>query len=295
MSIATQPDQFAYDFMKKPGYMSVKAGEVIYIIKCLPVNLRLRRTEDCYEELPVFRGNDSYFLTPRTRILKRIEIQVTCNPILPVMYEVDGVWYKFLPISTEAKAPNQIKPNDKPSWDYKSIGNLATSGIYSQQEIDQLKNEVMFPADRPAILNILARKMNGMNTNMNSISLGSIMDPAYVERVVHHTWDKFWKNYTKYGTYSAGIIMTLLIYKFVKIFLSTVCNMFALHSVYGWSYHLFASCWSGATNLYLHRYHRRQARSDPEARIPRAYNLLQSPRSGRHPQDRIGTSTTTYS
>ena len=61
LTLATQsPDEFAYHLMKGPGYMSVIAGEVVNIIKCLPVEVKYRKTEECYLQLPIFRGNQFF-------------------------------------------------------------------------------------------------------------------------------------------------------------------------------------------------------------------------------------------
>lgn len=54
LSFATlQPDEFAYRLMKGPGYMAVTAGEAVHVVKCIPVNVLVRKTDTCYIELPV--------------------------------------------------------------------------------------------------------------------------------------------------------------------------------------------------------------------------------------------------
>ncbi|KYN12133.1 hypothetical protein ALC57_15695 [Trachymyrmex cornetzi] len=65
---ARSPDVFAYYFMKGPGYMALLAGEVIHIVKCVPVEVKIARTTECYEQLPVLRANETYFLTPQTHM-----------------------------------------------------------------------------------------------------------------------------------------------------------------------------------------------------------------------------------
>ena len=71
LSIATQsPDEFAYDLMKGPGYMAVVAGEVVHIVKCVPAEIKMDHGKSCYAELQITRNNKTYFLTPRTHILK---------------------------------------------------------------------------------------------------------------------------------------------------------------------------------------------------------------------------------
>lgn len=72
LSYATlQPNEFAYRLMKGPEYMAVAAGEVIFVIKYIPVDVLLRRTEQCYLELPVTLANSSWFLKSRSRILTK--------------------------------------------------------------------------------------------------------------------------------------------------------------------------------------------------------------------------------
>ena len=78
LTIATQaPDEFAFNLMKGPGYMAVVAGEVVHIVKCIPVEVIVEHGDYCYTELQVSRENKTYFLTPRTHILKRKGTQIS--------------------------------------------------------------------------------------------------------------------------------------------------------------------------------------------------------------------------
>jgi len=80
LSFATlQPDEFAYKLMKGPGYMAVTAGEAIHVVKCIPVEITLRRTENCYIELPVTIRNTSLFVTPKSRILTKAGTMRECS------------------------------------------------------------------------------------------------------------------------------------------------------------------------------------------------------------------------
>jgi len=108
---ARSPDIFAYHFMKGPGYMALLAGEVIRIIKCVPVEVKLARIEECYEQLPVIWSNQTYFLTPQTHILMRQGTQIT-------LYLLGDAWYKLMPKPVKTIAPIIIKPLTKPTWKY---------------------------------------------------------------------------------------------------------------------------------------------------------------------------------
>ena len=52
------PDEFAYQLMKGPGYMALIVGEVAHIIKCIPVEVTVRHTSECYHQLAVKKGNE---------------------------------------------------------------------------------------------------------------------------------------------------------------------------------------------------------------------------------------------
>ena len=99
--------------MQGPGYMSVIAGEVVHIVKCIPVEVKYRKIEECYLQLPIFRGNQSFFLSPRTPILTKFGIQTNCNSFLPPMYLFGETWYKLLPNPVESIASSIVKPLTK--------------------------------------------------------------------------------------------------------------------------------------------------------------------------------------
>ena len=97
-----------------------------------------------------------------------------------------------------------MKPSTKPSWKYVSLGSLATSGIYSQFDLEGPKDYIMFPAERPAILNTIARGIFGLLTVLNGGSLSNLIDEASLERIKISTWTKFWNKFLIFGNISAG-------------------------------------------------------------------------------------------
>ena len=112
--------------MKGPGYMSVIAGEVVHIVKCIPVEVKYRKTEECYLQQPIFTGNQSFFLSPRTHILAKFGIQTNCNSLLSPMYLFGETWYKLLPNPVESIAPTIVKSPTKATWKYTNPSSLAT-------------------------------------------------------------------------------------------------------------------------------------------------------------------------
>jgi len=146
LSFATlQPDEFAYKLMRGPGYMT--AG-VIHVVKCIPVEVTLRRTNACYLELPVTAHNSSFFVTPKSRILTKTGTIRECSNELPTLYYIEDTWVQFTPGSQVRQVPpQQLKPLITLSWNYAILGPFAISGIYLQSDLDKLRDHIMFPAE----------------------------------------------------------------------------------------------------------------------------------------------------
>ncbi|KAG7196576.1 hypothetical protein KM043_000108 [Ampulex compressa] len=145
---STAPEEVALTLMKASGYMAVTAGEVMHIIKRIPVNCQIRRTEDCYTELPVTHNNISLFLLPRSKLLVRKGTLRECNLVLPVMYHLKQARYKVEPRFTETLPPGKIQPSPKPTWRYRIPSSLTTSRIYTEEDLSKLRAHIMFPAKK---------------------------------------------------------------------------------------------------------------------------------------------------
>lgn len=246
------PDEMAYRIMKMPGYTAVTTGEVIHLIKCVPVECRIRHTEECHDELPVTYKNESYFLLPRSRILVKKGTSRECNDLLPAMYEIDGIWFRFTNRPLETLPPPVIQPLTQPGWRYVSPDALATSGIYTEEDLNRLKNHIMFPVEKPAMLNTIAHGAMGGRVPAGAISLSNLLDEPTLDRIAEGAGRKLWQGFISFGSASAGVLAIFVIIRTIKLVIDTAIHGYALHSIYGWSIHLLGAIWSSVTNLLLH-------------------------------------------
>lgn len=259
------PDEMAFRLMRSPGYTAITAGEVIYIAKCIPVQCRVRQTKNCYNELPVSHGNNSYYLSPRSRILLKSGTARDCSDVLPPMYQIHGTWFRMMPRPTEAVPPPVIQPLTKPEWKYVSPANLATSGIYSAEDLERLQNHLMFPVERPSMLNTLAQGAMGQQVPKGSISLYNMLDEDSLEKIAKTTSIRLWNDFITFGSASAGILTIFLIIRLIRLIIDSIIRGYALHSIYGWSLHLLGAIWSSVTHLFLQLGSRkRERKTDPE-------------------------------
>ncbi|EZA49469.1 Glutamate dehydrogenase, mitochondrial, partial [Ooceraea biroi] len=219
------------------------AGEVIHIVKCVPVEVKIFRTTECYNQLSVVRDNQTYFVTPQTHVLLKQGTQISCNLLAPTMYLLGDSWYKLAPRPVDTLPPVTMKPLTKPTWKYISPGSLVTSGIYTDQDLETLPDHIMFPAERPAVLNTVARGVMGRPTIIHGGSIANLLDETSIEKIAISTWEKFWNKFLSFGNLSAGCIAIYLLVKVAKLVLDTIVHGYALHTVYGWSLYLFGAIW----------------------------------------------------
>lgn len=246
------PDEMAFRIMKTPGYTAVTMGEVIHLVKCVPVECKFRHTEGCYHELPVTHRNESYFLLPRSRILTKKGTDKECNDLLSTMFKVEGTWFRITNRPLEVVAPPVIQPLTKPGWKYVSPDTLATSGIYTEEDLARLKNHIMFPVEKPSMLNTIAHGAMGGNVPPGTISLSNLLDEQTLDRIAEGAGRKLWRGFISFGSASAGVLAIFVIARAIKLIIDTIIHGYALHSIYGWSIHLLGAVWSSVTNLLIH-------------------------------------------
>ena len=254
LSFATlQPDEFAYKLMKGPGYMAVTAGETIHVVKCIPVDVTLRRTNECYSELPVTVRNASLFLTPKSRVITKRGTLRECSFELPVMYHMEDTWIQFTPEPhVRQMPPQQLKPLTSLSWKYATPGPLAMSGIYSQTDIEKLRDHIMFPAEKPALLNAMARGLSGHTVQDGAVSMYNLLDEDSLQKIAESTATRIWSGFITFGSATAGVFGVLIVVRLIKLTVDTAIHGYALHSAYGCSLYILGAIWSSLTNLLLY-------------------------------------------
>jgi len=59
--------------MKELEYMAIISEEIVHIIKCTPVDVKIQYVQECFK-FPIQKGNETYFLFSRTHILIKRQI-----------------------------------------------------------------------------------------------------------------------------------------------------------------------------------------------------------------------------
>jgi len=81
---------FAYALGEGSGFTAVKAGQVIYLIKCKKVNVEIIQKTACFNKLLVNYHNETHFMAPKTHNLQKYGTQIDCSSLIPRAFNLDG-------------------------------------------------------------------------------------------------------------------------------------------------------------------------------------------------------------
>ena len=247
------PSEFAYAYTEEPGYTANVVGEVIHLVQCHPVEVTIRRTGRCYSELPVTWNNKSVFMAPKTRLIQSHGIEITCSAIVKPMYRLHDNWYALTPDIVRAPAPHQLTPVIPKNYKYESPVSLATGGIYDEQEVEKMWEQVMFPNERQAITNVMVRGVSGQQPDLQGLSIGNMLDQDAVEAIQKGLLSRIWGGFTIFGTMISGVLGLIIAVKVALWLLSTSLNVKVLFDLYGKSKALIWAFSDAATNYLTHK------------------------------------------
>ena len=139
-----------------------------------------------------------------------------------------------------------------PAWEYTNPSELATNRIYTEHELDQIRERIMFLLERPTVLNDLAREMRGHPLGDNEGSLLKLLNEDAITEIANNTWKKLWTYFITFGTSNAGIIAIFMTIHLIKDIIDIIIQGYTRGAIYGWPIHLLGALWSSVTYLLIH-------------------------------------------
>lgn len=242
------PDSFAYDLMG-PGYMAHLSGELIHIVKCVAVEVEIRdNLETCFNQIPVNYREMDMFLSYKTKILIKHGTERKCNKLLPVGFKIGNTWIIFTPTLTIIEAPHMLSPELKNVWTPEEIKNLATGGLYSEDDMKDYMRQIAFSISREVILDNTAATISRVEEEATTATdRYSIFEYGYWQNIAL----RYWKSFQSFGSVSSGLIMILIIFYIIKEIVNIFIRGFTLHKVFGFSTKILAAVLSSLTHFVL--------------------------------------------
>nr|WAS28129.1 MAG: putative glycoprotein [Chuviridae sp.] len=280
--------EFAYAYKKSSGYTAITRGEVVHLLQCAPVEVSIRKCDRCFHELPVSYRNSSKFVSPKTRILTQFGTEVDCNPLTPTLYKLAGRWYALNPTPLLHEAPQQLAVAQELGWEYRNPHHLAKTGIYSASDIEAYQKRLLFPIEKVAVENTMARAFQGMNPDLQG---GSWTKNLSVDDLSHLARDfvgRMWGYFSVLGTTISGLLGFYFLFRILKFVLEVFINALDIHKQLGWSWKMVACVWNTLTRFMLSTSSTRPLPATEEESLPLAalegpspsavYPNLQEPR-----------------
>lgn len=282
---------------QKEGYIGRVLGEVLYVMKCVPKPVAIRRIDRCYQELPVEVNNQSRFMAPLTRILQKVAEEIECNGLTPALYYIDGEWIGMSPHPTLKHPPLELSVDTGPKLNFTSILPIGSQGLYTQEEMSQVQRLMTFGNERAAVQNIIARRVVGLDTHDQGLTPVNMFSPEELSHMAQHTARQIWGWFSDIGTVFSGLLGVYFVFRLIKYALGCIINGLHLYKTVGSSVKLLACLWNTLTMWVLHQHTQRQNRTsnlEEDATLaeipmlstaksaPAAVRLFPTPSSGPH-------------
>ena len=122
--------------------------------------------------------------------------------------------------------------------------------MFTNEEIEKFQEHVMFPMEKSALLNTIARQMSGQE-DIQSEAIKGILTEKTIWHIIQHGWDIFIEKLIACGSISAAIIMVIIIGQAIKLIIDTIIRGYTLHAIYGFSIHIVGAIFSSITHLLI--------------------------------------------
>lgn len=239
---------------KNVGYTGRVLGEVLYIMKCVPKKVEIRRTDHCYNELPISLNNESYFMSAVTHIIQSHAEEIECSLLTPPLYQIDGQWVGFTPHPVTSDPPRRIEVEPEKRLKFSPIQPISSSGVYTMEEVNKAQRSLTFGNERSAVENIIARRVAGYEVNDQGYSTLKIFGKSDLEELARSTLQKVWGWFTDIGIFFSGLMGVYIICRGVKYLIGVVINGVHLYKLVGFSFTLLASLWNTLTMWVVHKH-----------------------------------------
>lgn len=231
------PKEFAYQYFKSPGYTAVVRGEVVHVARCREVAIvPMKVSEDCYNELPVVYNNETWFMTPRTRILVRVGTIVECASDLGPQFLLNGRW--VTPTSTglmTVREPIIITPEPL-SYEFERLDDLAANGLYTSDTIQKYQNILTSPLEEKIISSRITSAVmgnNGLPPGSSFLNSFTQSDYDLIGGKIS-SWTQIFTEKTKnIGSYFGFILFAFFIIRLIVSLINSLVNFRFLRQTHG--------------------------------------------------------------
>lgn len=240
------------------GYLNILSGEVFYVLKCATVEVQLRATMDCYNNIPVLHNNKAMYIEPISNTLTHIGNKIPCSILTPTMYEIQGEWFKITPRPLPTGAPRKLQPDYIQTGIpivFEDFSNLLNLGIYSEETMTDYASFITYPFQREYALQHITDAVVLSNTGINSFHLENLFSSEQLKYLSNSLLEYVKPGLQTIGTVGGTLFMVMLAFQMISYGFSVVLNFKILHKTFGWTLALGASVFTALTTYLINNKH----------------------------------------
>lgn len=102
-----------------------------------------------------------------------------------------------------------MKITDNTDWQFTELNHLATTGIYTQEDLDKIDKIILSSVRAEAITSQVARAISGKGQLSNNLNVGNLMTPEDFEKFgkskLNSIIEQGWNYLGSFGTFISSI------------------------------------------------------------------------------------------
>ena len=217
----------------KEGTYGMMAGEALYFYSCQAVDVVVRQSEQCAQELPVTYRNQSWYVAPFSRVLVKEASPIPCSDLAPPQFFVeDQLWVTYCGL-IPSKPPTYLDPQ-KPvlNLGYIDLEVYRKKGIYTAEQLEQAQRAMMFPR----LFDQFTQQIVSDGTAKYAATKWrpeNLFDEKFQENLVKRFFQRTWGVFAALGNFISGLIGVYFVYQIVRIALSHVITLYNVYMLVG--------------------------------------------------------------
>lgn len=223
-----------------PGHVYYRAGAVVYINKCTPVEATLADHANCTTEVPVLVNGTKRFADPLSWVLRDYPQELPCSNIMPVRWKLGDIWYCATPAAFKCEAPEQLQVSE-PLFTMPDIGAGLEGGIYTDTQRQQHQQFIRSSSGREAVVSKIATAAV-RNAGAHGV-LGLPLTELDLHTLIGELGYSFVPFFGLIGHAYVTMVGIFVVLAFAKTLVSCLLRGYMLVNQRGWGIYLFAAGW----------------------------------------------------
>lgn len=189
------------------------------------------------------------FLSPRSRLIVSVGVEINCDDYFPPIYHIDEQWYsiingRFL----TSQRPINMEMEKVTDWEFEPVKGISHRGIYSSDDMENYRKSVNEPLSQNALeknfYNSFVNYDNSINGQDTSV-MGFINDKIIneVKKNVFGPFAYIHTHFTNFDNIMSGILGVIVIFKAIKFSFNLIFNSFLLINIFGFTWRLIFAFW----------------------------------------------------